>query len=403
MNLGSPALGAYSLVLTSLNARAVYHRVRASKTRYKKSVADALISVQQTSLELTGDAHALEFIQENHQWREEIQQRLSRKGIWSLATATSVAWVVIAFALTLVDSFVSANSPLDNTAEGHAVGTVWLALLCLVIGWMWVPIFDSGELKTALDFANKQAEVAAKQLRKTKEMARKFIKFARNKPANKPAQGVENQGNPGDAVQEPGQNANLSANPNGGEGADGPTVPQDKTDPIAVTPAVPQDKTSPITVTPITPQDKTNPTAVGPTIAREKTDSTTGKPTVHQDKTDSMTDELFISKDLGSLNRDERRLSATFNYSRIMRYLVLVDDILGALDELAREVGLSKERLIKLVSLILNRGGSLPWAFPLWSRSRKSYSLEERSRRCSTRRLWQSFSSAERPLQPRSS
>jgi len=49
------------------------------------------------------------------------------------------------------------------------------------------------------------------------------------------------------------------------------------------------------------------------------------------------TDELFIPQKLTSLTRDEHRLSPTFNYSRIMRYLVLVDDVLTALDKLARE------------------------------------------------------------------
>jgi hypothetical protein len=44
-----------------------------------------------------------------------------------------------------------------------------------------------------------------------------------------------------------------------------------------------------------------------------------------------------------------------------MRYLVLVDDVLRALDKLAREkdeVGLSRKRLmLEVVSLILNREG----------------------------------------------
>lgn len=46
---------------------------------------------------------------------------------------------------------------------------------------------------------------------------------------------------------------------------------------------------------------------------------------------------LFIPKDLGALNRDELRTSATFNYSRIMRFLVLVDDVFATLDKLAHE------------------------------------------------------------------
>jgi hypothetical protein len=311
MSLGSPALAAYSLALTSLNARSVYHRVKASKARYKRSVVEALIPIQQTPLELTKNEGLLGFIQDNHQWREEIQQRLSRKGAWSLGTATSVAWVVTTFFLTLVDSFLRIDSLAGGASDGHAVGTIWLCLLCLVIGRVWVPIFDSGELKTALYFANKQAEVAAKKIKSTREVARRFLNIVRSRLANKRARGMGDQGNPGDVRQEPNQNTNLSANPNGTE------------DPTNVEFTFPQ----------------------GPT--------------------DPVTDELFISKDLGSLNRDERRLSATFNYSRIMRYLVLVDDVLKALDEPAREVCLSRKRLTQVVSLISNRRGLPLGLFPL--------------------------------------
>jgi hypothetical protein len=46
---------------------------------------------------------------------------------------------------------------------------------------------------------------------------------------------------------------------------------------------------------------------------------------------------LFVCKNPDDLNRDEHRTSATFNYSRIMRYLVLVGDILRALDKSAHQ------------------------------------------------------------------
>ena len=59
-------------------------------------------------------------------------------------------------------------------------------------------------------------------------------------------------------------------------------------------------------------------------------------------------DRLFVLKDRCPLNKDESRVSATFNYSRVMRYLVFVDEVFGVLDTLAREgeVGLSRNCLI---------------------------------------------------------
>ena len=53
------------------------------------------------------------------------------------------------------------------------------------------------------------------------------------------------------------------------------------------------------------------------------------------------TDRLFIniSNKSGPLYRDELRLAATFNYSRVMRHLALVDDVFKALDKLIRGNG----------------------------------------------------------------
>jgi hypothetical protein len=113
------------------------------------------------------------------------------------------------------------------------------------------------------------------------------------------------------------------------------------------------------------------------------------------------TDRLLIPKDeFSSLNRDELRLAATFNYSRIMRYFVLVDDVLRALDKLAREkeeVGLSRQCLVlEVVSLVLNRRRDLSLRLlPALSPRGALCSLRERSSRCSTRRFSPLFSSAE--------
>ena len=358
MSLGSPALAAYSLVLTPLHARSVYHRVKASRSRYKKSVMEALIPIQQIPLELTKNNRFLEFIQENHQWREEIGERLSKRTTWPLAAKISIAWVVIAFFLTLVDSFISLDRPVNNAAEGHAVGTIWLWLLCLVVGWMWIPIFNGGEITTALNSVNQQvANQADTKFENTARVARTFFNRARERLANKPAQVVGNQGNTGDAGQEPNQDANLSVDPNGGEGAD-------------------------------------------------RVDSITAAPIAPQDRTDLREDRFLILKDLGSLNRDERRLSAMFNYSRTIRYLVLVDDILSALDEVARrehEVGLSRKCLTGVVSLILNRRGLPLGTLSLRLLGRRLCSLRGFSSRCAGQRLWLSSFSAERLRQPRSS
>ena len=402
MSLGSPALAAYSLVLTSLNARLVYHRAKSIKHKSKRDVAKALISLQQTSLELTKDERLLAFIPVNDRWRQEIADRLGRRNAWSLATGSSVAWVVIAFVFTLIDSFVSLDNTADNTSEGHAVGTLWLWLLCLVIGWLWVPIFSSSELKTALNYANHHAvKRAAKKLRQAKETTRKAMGSAKTKlvgkvpkrlgGSKKPIGGiitvVAEESEKGQSIQEDtkhleeetNQGANPLLNPSHHQ-----SVVSFQTHPES------HQGHDHLTIS-------ANPDANRSSVSMARST----QPSINPE-----TDELFIPQKLTSLNRDEHRLSATFNYSRIMRYLALVDDVLVTLDKLAREkgeVGLSKKRLTEVFSLILNRRGLPLGSLPLCPPKRVLCSLRERSARCSTRRLWPSFSSAERPLQPRSS
>jgi hypothetical protein len=348
MSLGSPSLAAYSLALTSLNNRSVYRRAKSIKHKSKGSVARALVSLQQIPLELTKDERLLASVLTNDRWRQGFAGRLGRKDPWSLAKATPIAWACITFLFALINSFITLNNTDSNIYGDHSVGTLWLWLLCLVISWQWHPVFSSSELKTALNYANCQAvKGTTADLRETKEATGGAMGSAKTKLVNKVPKRPENQGNHGYAGQAPDWNANLSANPDAN-------------------------------------QSVTN-------IARS------ARPSINP--------EFLIPQKLTSLNRDQCRLSVTFNYSRIMRYLVLVDDVFRALDRFAGEkdeVGLSGKRLTQVVSLIFDRRGPPPAPFSFCLR-RGLCSLREHSPRYSKRQSWPSFSSAERPLQPQSS
>ena len=326
LSVGSPALAAYSLILTSLNARSVYERAKRCKHENRVDVAKALISLQQTPLELTTDERLLAYIPINHHWRHEIADRLNRRNAWSIATGTSVAWVVIAFLLTLVDSFVSLETTGDEPSEGQAVGTLWLWLLCLVIGWLWVPTFTSGELNRAIRHANRQA--VKKAAKKIKEKANKAISSTKNKLTARFSKRMPNL----KGLKKPDTEPVVGAH----EKAEGSIREDTKEvgDGIDTTPnllSVPTHEGQ---------QDhdhlgvNTNQTASHSvlTLPRSIAGQSVAQSSIHPEK-----DSLLIFKDLGPLNRDERRGAATFNYSRIMRYLVLVDDVLRALDKLARE------------------------------------------------------------------
>lgn len=145
-------------------------------------MARALISLQQTSLELTQDERLLACIPINDQCGQEIVDRLNRRYAWPVAIGSSVTWVSAAFIFTLIDSFVSLGSSPNSVSEGHAVGTLWLWFLCLVIGWLWVPTFTCGELKSGIGYANQKA--AKKAAKRIKQMATKTYHNAKAKVTN---------------------------------------------------------------------------------------------------------------------------------------------------------------------------------------------------------------------------
>jgi len=272
---------------------------------------------------------------------------------WSVATGSSVAWVLIAFIFTLVDSFVSLEFSADDGSEGHAVGTLWLWLLCLVIGWLWVPTFTRGELKSAIGHANKKA--AKNSTKRIKQKAAKAYNSAKTKITNRlPKRMSIRKGFKKPVVDLP-----EVPEENGSEKMKAGLVQVDtkpvwqqteeKPDPI---PNPAHDRSTVSFQEPTESQHGHSHNVSANPTANYSISSLRHSAAIHSFAAPSSireTDRLLILKDeFNSLHRDELRFSATFNYSRIMRYLTLVDDVLGALDRLAREkeeVGLLRKRL----------------------------------------------------------
>ena len=410
MSVGSPALAAYSLILTSLNVRLVYRRAQQIRHESKYAVARTLVSLQQTPLELTRDKRLLVFIPINDHWRQEIVDRLNSRKAQSVAINSFVGSVIVAFVFTVVDSSLSLDDPTHGAADGHAVGTLWLWLLCLVIGWFWVPTFTCGELESAIGHVNqKAAKKAAKRIRQN---ATKVYYSAKAKITNRlpkrmpipkgskkvvvdpvPEVDKEKDKVEVESIQEDtksvGQETELETNP-----LSNPTHHQ-----FAVPWQSPAESHRDYSYFNISANQTANQSAV----SLSRSAAIYSIPV--QSEIFPERDRLLIPTDgSGSLNRDEFRLAAMFNYSRIMRYLILVDDVLRALDKLTDGVGLSGKRLmLEIISLILNRrrGISLE-PLPLGPRGMLC-SLQEHSSQCSLRRSSPLFSSAEQPPQPRSS
>lgn len=167
--IGSPTLAIYSLTLTVLNSHWVFRRVTEINYPNRWSAAVVLTRVQQITLKVTskdGLLASLIVLVENDKWWEEMSNKLESTSTltWSIVTATSIAWVVIAFTFTLVDSFPQLIEQFGTSSEGQSIGLFWLWLLPLVVGWSILPVYSRLELVSALLHVNEIAYVATEEI-----------------------------------------------------------------------------------------------------------------------------------------------------------------------------------------------------------------------------------------------
>ena len=329
MSVGSPALVAYSLILTSLNARSVYQRAKGVKHEDKTLVARALISLQQTPLELTKHGYLLAFITTDSRWAQEVVGRLYRRNVWSIATTVCIAWVVVVSFLALVPSFLSDS---DGSPEGHAIAALWSWLLCLVIGWFWVPTFTSVEIKATLRHVNqKAAKRAIKGLRQA-EMRSTEIELSNRLPARmgRSEKPVGTVPRPPEVNEEEKERAFQVDEKQAGRKIDRDTNPLPNSSHLqSVLPSRLEED-----------HDHPDPSVNPIQGAISGADYSTRGPINPEN------DELLVHQSSDPLNRDAFRHAATFNYSRVMRYLLLVDDVFTALDRPAHEATAQHQRTV---------------------------------------------------------
>ena len=165
LTLGSPTLAAYSLALTVLNSRWIAQLF--SKYRYPnvKKAARILSGLQQSPLQVDTDdvlLASLIMLPQNDAWWEELVVWFEHTHTWSISAATSIAWVIIAYIFTIIDYF---SQGIQNAykVNGSGVGSLWLWLLPIVVGWLRLsPKCDSIRLHQAVERANSIAYVASR-------------------------------------------------------------------------------------------------------------------------------------------------------------------------------------------------------------------------------------------------
>ena len=163
LTVGSPTLAAYSLIITVLNNRWVTKEF----TRYTYPTArDAiriLTSLQQSPIKVVQDdglLASLIVLQQNDKWWTQLAEEIDYSHSWSISAATSIVWVVIAYVFSVLDTFI-AGIDTSIHSNGLGVGSLWLWLLPIVVGWLqFSPKCDSALLKEAVRRANAIAYVA---------------------------------------------------------------------------------------------------------------------------------------------------------------------------------------------------------------------------------------------------
>jgi hypothetical protein len=182
LTVGSPTLAAYSLILTVLNGRWVARRFLGYTYPNVRNATRILSSLQQSPLEIEteyGLLASLVVLPENDKWWNELIEGIDYTYTWSISAVTSIAWVVLAFLFTLIDSYTGGITTSIN-ANGQGVGSLWLWLLPIIIGWLQIsPKCDSIRLLSAMERANKIAYVATDDgdpvlVKHTKSEARAF-------------------------------------------------------------------------------------------------------------------------------------------------------------------------------------------------------------------------------------
>ncbi|KAE9388397.1 hypothetical protein BT96DRAFT_947646 [Gymnopus androsaceus JB14] len=155
LTIGSPVLAAYSAALTVLNGRWIARRFSGS-TYPNTYYAQAPIILDKNRDALLA---SLIVLPENDEWWKELLDHLNYTYTWSISAATSIAWVLIAYVFTVIDSLFDVSSEIQ--VNGQGVGSAWLWLLPVVIAWLQIsPKCDSIRTRDALRRANHIVYVA---------------------------------------------------------------------------------------------------------------------------------------------------------------------------------------------------------------------------------------------------
>ncbi|KZV74201.1 hypothetical protein PENSPDRAFT_749503 [Peniophora sp. CONT] len=155
LTVGSPALAAYSLMICVLNWAWVPRAFDGIRYPNVEHAWPILASLQHSPLYMDqedskGMLASVVALPENDKWWKILGEGLDYEDNWTTAIILQIAWVVVAFVLTVVDSFQDGIIN-DFGSSGKGTGTLFLWLLPLVIGWQKLsPRCDYARVREAL-------------------------------------------------------------------------------------------------------------------------------------------------------------------------------------------------------------------------------------------------------------
>ncbi|KAJ7773431.1 hypothetical protein B0H16DRAFT_1660464 [Mycena metata] len=165
LTVGSPTLAAYSLALTVLNEQWIAQRFSALSYPNVRNAVKVLTGLQQSPLHVNADDSllaSLVVLHANDNYWETLEDLLNYVQTWSIAAVASILWVIIAYVFTVIDSFLGVVTYSTLNSNGQAVGSIFLWLLPIVVGWLQIsPKCDHERVHQAVERANKIAYVAS--------------------------------------------------------------------------------------------------------------------------------------------------------------------------------------------------------------------------------------------------
>lgn len=160
MTIGSPALAAYSLQITHLNAGWLSRACLDLEYPNSRAIATVLSAFQHVPIRISSNGGllpSLVVLPQNDAYWELLLKGAEKTRRWSIPLVVGFIWVVVATLLTIIDSF---RSPIIDDV-GYAIVAAWTYLLPLIVGWLHVGSQpEPNHLREFLDSANQIAWVA---------------------------------------------------------------------------------------------------------------------------------------------------------------------------------------------------------------------------------------------------